>query len=64
MIRLPGENFKKGVFFVIALCIFFSKCPLQIWTSKTSNNDISKTITACTITACSLRFGQLKEVDE
>ena len=28
------------------------------------NKDISKTITASTITASSLRFGQLKEDDE
>ena len=38
---------------------FFELMPLQIWTSKTSNKDISKTIKAS-----SLRFGQLKEDGE
>ena len=38
---------------------FSSNCPLQIWTSKTCNKDISKTITAI---YSSLRFFQLIEV--
>ena len=54
MRRLPDNNY--FFFFVIAIAFFFSSCPLQIWTSKTSNKDISKTIIAS-----SLRFGQLKE---
>ena len=68
---IPARSYKLGqliednklvvwLFFpVIALCIFSSYCPLQIWTSKTFNKDISKTITAS-----SLRFGQLKEDGE
>ena len=52
MIRLPGEFFYRPLH-------FFSKCPLQIWTAKTSNKDILNPITAS-----SLRFGQLKEDDE
>ena len=42
--------------FSYRLCIFLNSCPLQIWTLKTSNKDMSKTIKAC-----SLRFCQLKD---
>ena len=54
MSRLPGENKKKKV---ILFCS--SYCPLQIWTLKTCNEDISKTIIAS-----SLKFGQLIDDDE
>ena len=47
------KNLKKVI-------IFFSNyLPLQIWTLKVCNHDISKTITAR-----SLKFGQLIEDDE
>ena len=55
MSRSIGENLKKKLFFV-----FFSNyLPLQIWTLKICNHDISKTITAR-----SFKLGQLIEDDE
>ena len=39
--------------------VFSNYLPLQIWTLKICNHDISKTITAI-----SLKFGQLIEDDE
>ena len=57
MSGLPGENYKKISFFlVIALCIFRV---IALWTAKIYVKDVSKTITAS-----SLRFGQLIEVGE
>ena len=61
MSSLFCEDYKQSY------CIFFSNCslqfsrnsPLQIWTSKVCYKDISKTITAS-----SLRFGNLIEVGE
>ena len=50
---------KKKLFYLfrgIALCIFSSYFPLQIWTSKTCNKIILKFIKTC-----SLRFCQLEE---
>ena len=47
---------KKFPFWVFAFYIFLSDCPLQIGSSKTYYNDISKMVTAS-----SLRFGQLTE---
>ena len=52
--RSIGESLKKKLF------LFFSNyLPLQIWTMKICNNDISKTITAS-----SFKLGQLIEEDE
>ena len=48
MSRSIGENLKKKY-------IFFSYLPLQIWTTKICNYDISKSIT---------KLGQLIEDDE
>ena len=54
MSTLIGENLKKK------LILFFSSyVPLQIWTAKICNHDISKTITAR-----SFKLGQLIEDDE
>ena len=53
MNRLSGENRKIYILF------FSSYCPLQIWTLKTCNKDIAKTIPAS-----GLKFGQLIEDDE
>ena len=53
MSTLIGENLKKNLFF------FLSFVPLQIWTAKICNHDISKTITAR-----SFKLGQLIEDDE
>ena len=52
MSRLIGENLKKIV-------IFSTYLPLQIWTLKICNHDISKSITAR-----SFKLGQLIEDDE
>ena len=46
------EKIKKKV-------VFFNYLPLQIWTLKTCNNDISKTVTNRSFKLC-----QLKEDDE
>ena len=51
--RSIGENLKKSYF------IFSNFLPLQIWTLKICNHDISKTITAN-----SFKLGQLIEDDE
>ena len=48
-----GENLKKVILF------FSNYLPLQIWTLKICNHDISKTITAR-----SFKLGQLIEDDE
>ena len=54
MSRLIGENLKKSYY------IFFSNyLPLQIWTLKICNYDISKTIIAK-----SFKLGQLIEDDK
>ena len=53
MSRSIGENLKTSYF------IFFNYLPLQIWTLKICNHDISKTITAR-----SFKLGQLIEDDE
>ena len=54
MSRSIGENLKKKLFF------FFSNyLPLQIWTLKICNHDISKTIKAR-----SFKLGLLIEDDE
>ena len=53
MSRSIGENLKKSYF------IFFNYLPLQIWTLKICNHDISKTITAM-----SFKLGQLIDNDE
>ena len=53
MRKLIDENFKKSYFF------FSNYLPLQIWTLKICNHDISKTITAR-----SFKLGQLIEDDE
>ena len=53
MSRLIGENLKKYILF------FSNNLPLQIWTVKICNHDISKTITAT-----SFKLGQLIEDDE
>ena len=49
MSRLPGE--KKDIYFLELLLFAFLRgyCPLQIWTSKICNKDISKTITASSL---------------
>ena len=52
MSRSIGENLKKVIF-------FSNYHPLQIWTLKICNYDILKTITAR-----SLKLGQLTEDDE
>ena len=65
MSRSIGENLKTSYF------IFFSNyLPLQIWTLKICNHDISKTIMKIcihdiskTITARSFKLGQLIEDD-
>ena len=63
MSRLPGETLRKNYFiFFSSYCslhIYLSYCPLQIWTWKLCNKDISKTITASI-----LRFSQLIEDGE
>ena len=47
--RLPGTNFKKKLFY------FFSNyLPLQIWTLRICNHDISKSITARSFKLCQL----------
>ena len=53
MSRSIGENLEKSYF------IFSNYLPLQIWTLKICNHDISKTITAS-----SFKLGQLIEDDE
>ena len=53
MSRSIGENLKKVVLF------FLNYLPLQIWTLKICNHDISKTITAR-----SFKLAQLIEDDE
>ena len=53
MSRSIGENLKKRYFF------FKLSPPLQIWTLKICNHDISKTITTR-----SFKLGQLIEDDE
>ena len=53
MSRSIGENLKKSYF------IFSNYLPLQIWTLKICNHDISKIITAR-----SFKLGQLIEYDE
>ena len=53
MSEFTGEAFEKSYF------IFSSNCPLQIWPLKNGNKDISKTITAS-----SLKLGQLIEDDD
>ena len=70
MSRSIGENLKKVILF------FSNYLPLQIWTLKICNHDISKTITARSfklghnhdiskiITARSFKLGQLIEDDE
>ena len=53
MSRSIGENLKKVILF------FSNYLPLQIWTLKICNHDISKTITAR-----SFKLGLLIEGDE
>ena len=53
MSRSIGENIKKVILFLT------NYLPLQIWTLKICNHDISKTITAR-----SFKLGQLIEDDE
>ena len=53
MSKSIGENLKKVILF------FSNYLPLQIWTLKICNHDISKTITAR-----SFKLGQLIEDDE
>ena len=53
MSRSIGENLKK------VILIFSNYLPLQIWTLKICNHDISKTITAR-----SFNLSQLKEDDK
>ena len=53
MSRLIGENRKKSYL------IFFDILPLQTWTLKICNHNISKTITAMIF-----KLGQLIEDDE
>ena len=53
MNRLIGENLRKSYF------IYFELSPLQIWTLKLCNHDISNSITAR-----SFKLGQLIEEDE
>ena len=53
MRKLIGKNKKK------VILIFSNYLPLQIWTLKIYNHDISKTITAR-----SFKLGQLIEDDE
>ena len=53
MSRSIGENIKK------VIVLFSNYVPLQIWTLKICNHDISKTITAR-----SFKLGQLIEDDE
>ena len=55
MIRLPGENL---MFFLYNPLHFFEIMPFSNLDIETSNKDMFKTITAS-----SLRFGQLKEND-
>ena len=52
MSRSIGENFKKSY------SIFSNYLPLQIWTFKICNHDISKTITTM-----NFKLGQLIEND-
>ena len=54
MRKLIDENVKKKLFY-----FFSNNLPLQIWTLKICNHDISKTITAR-----SFKLGQLMEDDE
>ena len=51
MSRLPGENLNKTV--------FFYKCPMQIWTLKICNQNITNTIIGT-----SFKLGQLIEDDK
>ena len=53
MSRLPGENLKKKIYIY-----FFNYLPLQVWTLKICNHDISKSVTAR-----SFKLGQLIEDD-
>ena len=53
MNRSIGENLKNVIIF------FWNHLPLQIWTLKICNHDISKTVTAR-----SFKLGQLIEDDE
>ena len=53
MSRIPGDNLKKSFYF------FSNYLPLQIWTLKICNHDISKTITAG-----SIKLSQLTADDE
>ena len=46
--KIIGENLKKSYF------IFFNYLPLQIWTLKICNHDISKTITDRSSKLCQL----------
>ena len=60
MSRLPSKNKKIYIlFFSYHLCIVLVNAFCKFGLSKTSNKDILKTITAS-----SLRFGQLKEDGE
>ena len=54
MSKSIGENLKKKLFY-----FFSNNLPLQIWTLKICNHDISKIITAR-----SFKLGQLIEDDE
>ena len=54
MSRSIGENFKKKLFYFFSIYL-----PLQIWTLKICNHDISKIITAR-----SFKLGQLIEDDK
>ena len=56
MRKLIGENKKKS-YFISFISLYY--LPLQIWTLKICNHDISKTITAR-----SFKLGQLIEDDE
>ena len=56
MSSLFCEDYKKKLLYYFQ---FSRNSPLQIWTSKVCYKDISKTVTAI-----SLRFGHLVEVDE
>ena len=53
MSRSIGENLKKNILFIS------NYLPLQIWTLKICNHDISKSVTAR-----SFKLGQLIEDDE
>ena len=57
MIRLPGENLII-IFFLYSPLHFVELMPFANLDIETSNKDMSQTITAS-----SLRFGQLKEND-